>query len=422
MSLPNRNYYLYLRKDQRLLTLIINHLKPLSYSLAMYLRKFHFLALPTLLLPICNSLSAQVLQTEYLTTTSADISNSSFNGGTEYWSNLGNAATDNNNYTTIANAALTIGGTTRNSHYLTLKNFGFAIPEGHEILGVQVEIRRFSSESSSTNWTKDLDIRLINGSTIVGDNRANISVNWPINEAATEYGSNTDLWGTALSREEVNSSDFGVAIAAESRAAGLLLPTVISYIDQVRIKIYYQLQPLPVNLKDYKLSRTGNNGIQLYWQTVSEQHNKDFLIFRKTSNQDFIQIGTVAGQGNSSTEKYYRFHDPRPAIGTNYYKLIQQDLDGRKNEIGLEHIEFNLDERQSWASFEAQSGMANLGFPAGKYTVLSIFDTNGKRWIQQSITTHERNKFVAMTNYPKGIYLIKLQGNTALETLKIVIP
>src|SRR6218665_1710515 len=159
----------------------------------------------------------------------AAINNSSF--GVEDWNNATNALTDNNSFTTLSNAALLIGGTVRQSHYLVLRNFNINVPLNAQICGVQVEVRKFSSDNSANNWTRDLDIRILKNNQITGVNHANAGVNWPTSETVSTYGSNSDLWGTSLTGFDVSNNGFGVAISAESKASGLLLPTVISYLD-----------------------------------------------------------------------------------------------------------------------------------------------------------------------------------------------
>ncbi len=163
-------------------------------------------------------------------------------GGTDAWNNPGNALTDNNSYATLSNAALLIGGTVRSSNFLVLRNLNLNVPVNAQICGVEVEIRKFSSDNSGSNWTRDLDIRILKSNQITGTNHASTGVNWPTTETAFTYGSNSDLWGTTLSGMDVSSNGFGVSIAVESRAAGLLLPTVISYIDAVRIRVHYYVQ------------------------------------------------------------------------------------------------------------------------------------------------------------------------------------
>jgi hypothetical protein len=173
--------------------------------------------------------------------TSATVSLNNAAGGTDAWQNTQNALTDDNSYVTMSNPALLIGGTVRSSNFLVLRNFGFDLPPNAHICGVQVEVRKFCTDNNGSNWTRDLDFRLLKNNQITGTNHANIGVNWPTTETVSTYGTNSDLWGTSLTGFDVSSNGFGVAVAVESRAAGLLLPTVISYIDQVRIRVYYYI-------------------------------------------------------------------------------------------------------------------------------------------------------------------------------------
>jgi len=167
--------------------------------------------------------------------------------GAQDWNNPGQALLDNNEYATIANSALLIGGTVINSNFLVLRNFNLNIPVNATICGVEVEIRRASSDNTSSNYTRDLDIRLLKGNALVGINHANTGVNWPTTETAATYGSNSDTWNAGLTGFDVSNDGFGVGIAISSRAAGLLLPTVISYIDQVRIRVHYTVPSLDLD-------------------------------------------------------------------------------------------------------------------------------------------------------------------------------
>ena len=160
--------------------------------------------------------------------------------GTDAWNNPGNALTDNNSYATLSNAALLIGGTVRTSNYLMAQNFNLNIPVNAQICGVQVEVRKLSSDNNgNSNYSRDLDIRIVKNNQVTGTNHANTGVNWPTSETVFTYGTNSDLWGTTLTGFDVSNAGFGVAIGIESKASGLLLPTVVSYIDQIRIRVYY---------------------------------------------------------------------------------------------------------------------------------------------------------------------------------------
>src|SRR5687768_13324854 len=84
----------------------------------------------------------------------AQVSINNTAGGTDAWNNPGNALTDNNSYATMANAALLIGGTVRNSNFLVLRNLNLNIPINAQVCGVQVEIRKLSSDNTGSNWTR----------------------------------------------------------------------------------------------------------------------------------------------------------------------------------------------------------------------------------------------------------------------------
>ncbi|RYZ32759.1 MAG: hypothetical protein EOP49_37080 [Sphingobacteriales bacterium] len=72
-----------------------------------------------------------------------------------------------------------------------------------QVCGVQVEIRENSSANTSSNWTRDPDIRLLKNNQVTGTNHANAGVNWPAAETVFTCGSNADLWGTTLTGFEV---------------------------------------------------------------------------------------------------------------------------------------------------------------------------------------------------------------------------
>ncbi len=123
------------------------------------------------------------------------------------WTNPGNVVSNNNSYALADNL-----DDNDVSEGLRATNFGFAIPAGATITGVQVTIGRFAS---NTNTFIDNNLQLIVGGTLVGANRASATA-WPTSEAAANYGSTSDLWGTTLTPAQVNATNFGVSLSVES--------------------------------------------------------------------------------------------------------------------------------------------------------------------------------------------------------------
>jgi hypothetical protein len=129
-------------------------------------------------------------------------------GGTIAWIAPGDIAADDNVEAQVDLAAGEI------SEYLQGTDFGFAIPTGATITGIEVTIGR-SSSGSSGNPIEDHSVMLVKGGSLAGDNNAALGIKWPANhnEAARVYSPTDPLWGTTWTAEEINAADFGAAIS-----------------------------------------------------------------------------------------------------------------------------------------------------------------------------------------------------------------
>jgi len=131
--------------------------------------------------------------------------------GTTAWANPGNVASSNNTY---ANADPAYSAEYVPTHYLKCTNFGFAIPAGATIDGVTVSIERRDDLAK----TRDKVVSLVKGGGVSGDNKQNSVSFWTdaISDETITYGGAADLWGLALTYSDVNASDFGVVLQAET--------------------------------------------------------------------------------------------------------------------------------------------------------------------------------------------------------------
>ncbi len=91
--------------------------------------------------------------------------------------------------------------------------------------------------------------------------------------------------------------------------------------------------PLPVSYKSFT-ARKENTVDVLDWITGSEENNKQFNVERSSNNKEFTKIGVIASKapnGNSQIDISYTFIDEKPLSGHNYYRLAQEDIDGKIN-------------------------------------------------------------------------------------------
>src|SRR5262249_32588212 len=143
----------------------------------------------------------------------------------------GNAVSSNNSYATA-----TVDGTTTN--YLRCLSYGFNIPSGATIVGIEVNVERKSSRTSN-GGSEDAAMRLVKGGTIQTTDRSS-GTTYPTGDVVETHGSPTDLWGTTWTPADINSTNFGAAFAATKPSGGGNSHTIS--VDHMQVTVYY---PLP---------------------------------------------------------------------------------------------------------------------------------------------------------------------------------
>ncbi|MBK6877987.1 MAG: hypothetical protein IPG99_16455 [Ignavibacteria bacterium] len=83
---------------------------------------------------------------------------------------------------------------------------------------------------------------------------------------------------------------------------------------------------LPVELSSF-VSVISGNDVTLNWSTSSELNNSGFEIERSTNNQ-WMKVGFVAGNGTTSSANSYTFTDRNVNSGNYNYRLKQVDFNG----------------------------------------------------------------------------------------------
>ena len=102
---------------------------------------------------------------------------------------------------------------TATTKYALFTNFGFQIPSGATIAGIQAVVRR--SGSSGSLAVTDASILLIKAGTIqsVGDHSTGAT--WAAYPGGTQpYGGPNDLWSGTWTPSDINNSGFGLAVEA----------------------------------------------------------------------------------------------------------------------------------------------------------------------------------------------------------------
>jgi hypothetical protein len=112
-------------------------------------------------------------------------------------------------------------------HLLFFTNFGFSsadIPAGATILGIEVEVKRYTGTSgvANTYWMRPAEGSYFKS----GDS-------WPVSAGVQNMGGGSDLWERSWTRDNILSSDFGVCLIITTSTDSTF------YIDYVKIRVTY---------------------------------------------------------------------------------------------------------------------------------------------------------------------------------------
>lgn len=147
--------------------------------------------------------------------------------GTVSWSNPANIYTSDNVHASVSLANFA------HSRCLNATQFGFAIPAGSTINGIQVRVEEDTSASNSI--LNDTNFKLLKAGVPVGTRKTSPPY-FPTTEAYVTYGNSTDLWGTTWTVDEINNTGFGMSVQVSNDGGG---PTLVATVDHITIEVFY---------------------------------------------------------------------------------------------------------------------------------------------------------------------------------------
>jgi hypothetical protein len=186
---------------------------------------------------------------------------------------------------------------------------------------------------------------------------------------------------------------------------------VYAFIDNITIA---NLTVLPVQWLDFS-AIPQNNNILLKWGTAFEQGTTNFIIQHSTNGSAWTDAGTITAAGNSTTDRLYSFVHTFPVKGANYYRLIQQDIDGKLHYSKVVFLNTN-DPSSQLSVFPAVAANGLLNIKAGKAVNIVIFNSAGSLVMSKAYQpgVHQVN----LGKLPAGLYRIR----AGEETISFIIP
>ncbi|OGX87281.1 hypothetical protein BEN47_11495 [Hymenobacter lapidarius] len=172
--------------------------------------------------------------------------------------------------------------------------------------------------------------------------------------------------------------------------------------------------PLPVSLTRFAATAQAN-GIGLNWATASEKNNDRFEVQRSSTGEAFLTIGTVKGQGNSSSLREYAFVDSRPFAGQSYYRLRQVDTDGTVSYSPVAVVAARSSQ-DALAYPNPSTGTMKLPASAG-IIHYRIFNALGQTLLNGQAAGNET---IDLTKVPKGPFFLEMSGAAGRTTQRLV--
>lgn len=145
---------------------------------------------------------------------------------------------------------------------------------------------------------------------------------------------------------------------------------------------------LPVQLTGFTAQCDGN-AIHLSWKTAQEVNSKQFVVERSTNGQEWQAIGSVAAAGNASIESSYSYKDLSAPTGKNYYRLQEEDLDGRTTFSPVRVVSScstNTLQIKLSPVPVSSTAVLSIAVAANDQSVISIYNAEGKKVFQQQVS------------------------------------
>lgn len=175
---------------------------------------------------------------------------------------------------------------------------------------------------------------------------------------------------------------------------------------------------LPVDLISFNAIREPT-GIRLNWLTTNERDNREFVIYRSQDAKNWKVLDRMVGKGGTTTVSYSMI-DVNPFKGINYYRLLQIDMDGTENDLGIRAADFTYGE-EAWMAFpNPVVDKVTVRLERGKYTYAKLCDFQGNEIRSWRIEAETDHLTIDMSDVKNGFYLLGVQSNTGWSFEKII--
>lgn len=184
---------------------------------------------------------------------------------------------------------------------------------------------------------------------------------------------------------------------------------------------------LPVELSEFSATYVPDQGIvDLFWATATERDNDHFDVEKSIDGINFEVINQVNGMGTTLNETQYYVIDEHPAIGVNYYRLNQFDINGDSKYSEVRSVNILDEEYDQLSVFPNPSnGMTELIFNSYMQyeAVINVSSADGRVIINTPVQLSKGgNRFnLDLSNNQHGVYIVSVVAKEKVYKTKLIL-
>jgi len=179
----------------------------------------------------------------------------------------------------------------------------------------------------------------------------------------------------------------------------------------------FGVTPLPVNFVSFEAKKFNGSSL-LHWTVNSEIDAAKYIIERSTDGTSYTAIGEVPAANSGD----YTFTDAQPIDGRDYYRIREQDLDGRPTLSVVKLLQFNSKSfvvRLSPVPTYTHSVQLEIDADNNKPVTATLLSMTGQT-LKVFVVRPGTNQ-LDLNDLSKGMYFLRIQTNTDDAQIKKLI-
>ena len=178
---------------------------------------------------------------------------------------------------------------------------------------------------------------------------------------------------------------------------------------------------LPITLRWFQANISGKE-VVLTWETAEEKDNDFFEIEHSIDGSHFNIVSEhIESEGDTHTGHRYEWGDAAPAVGVNYYRLKQTDLDGAVHYHGIRSVKTESGSATADVFPNPATDHVSVRFsnPEDALYTISLFDLTGRRLYSIQNNEGRYSLDIDLSALPAGMYALNISSEQMVQTVQV---